>query len=113
MMMSSEESQSIDKMPEAIRLMFHRSVKKFLKQIPPSDKDWSYQIKDDDEGLAYNLFYFHNPSENSSYIGFMVVARVGCYDAVKKEMLPAENDKVIVFKFKTVDELLCQTKNQS
>jgi len=104
--MNSENSQPLDKIPSVIRLMFHRSVTKFLKHNPASDKDWSYQVKDDGEGLAYNLFYFHNPSENSSYIGFMVVARVGCYDVEKKEMLPAENDKVIVFKFKTVDELL-------
>lgn len=104
--MNSENSQPLEKIPSIIRLMFHRSITKFLKRISASDKDWSYQVKDDDEGLAYNLFYFHNPSENSSYIGFMVVARVGCYDVEKKEMLPAENDKVIVFKFKTVDELL-------
>lgn len=106
-------SQPLCQMPEQIRMKFHRSVVKFLTQIPASDKDWSFQVKDDSEGLSYNLFYFHNPSETSSYIGFMVVTRVGCYDIKKEEMLPPENDKMLVFKFKTVDELLCQTKNQS
>jgi len=95
------------------RLMFHRSISKFQKELPPLDKDWSYQIVDDDEPgpLKYLLYHFNNPTDGSAP-GFMVVLRVGTYDVDTKEMLPNDQDKIIVFRFKTVDELLCQT-NQS
>jgi hypothetical protein len=105
-MMNKPDSQPLTSMPEQVRRLFHTSITEFLKKIPPSDKDWSYQIKDDDLGLAYVLYYFHNPTDKDPEIGFMVIARVGCYDLQKKEMLPDENDKIIVFRFKTVDDLL-------
>ena len=112
-MMMSKESHSIYELPEAIRSVFHKSITNFLKEeIPSLDKDWSYKIEDDDFGLIYNLLYFHTPIEKDPNTGFIVIARVGCYDLVKKEMLPPEEDKVIVFRFKTLNELLCQ-KNQS
>ena len=76
------------------------------------DKDWSCEIKDDDRGLTYALLYFPTPIEKDPDTGFIVCARVGCYDLEKKEMLPDGDDKIIVFRFKTLEQLLCPT-NQS
>lgn len=112
--MMNKDAQSITAIPLEIRQLFHKSITNFLKEKPKTEpnKDWQYHIKDDDLGLAYTLFYFHDPIENDPNIGFMVVARVRCYDVEKKEYLPDENDKMAVFRFKTLDDLLCQT-NQS
>lgn len=104
-----EVSGALSDMPQAFREKFHSSITEFLKQIPPSEHDWCYSIKDDDEGLNYHLYYFHKPSENSNYIGYMVVARLGTYDMDKKEMLPDDKDKIMVFKFEKVENLLCPT----
>ena len=92
---------------------FHKGISNFLEETKPSlDSDWAYQIKQDDLGLVYLLYHFSKPTKEGGEPGYIVVARVNCYDLVKKEMLPPEEDKVIVFRFKTLDELLCQ-KNQS
>lgn len=89
-----------------VRVLFHKSVTSALQRIAPSEKDWAVAISDDD-GTNYHLYFFHN--DNGKGPCFMVVARVGTYDTEKKQMMPSDEDKVIVFKFKHVDDLLlCQ-----
>jgi hypothetical protein len=94
----------IKEMPLVFREMFHRSLKKTLSNFQPPTPDWSIQVTDDGEPvpLKYQLHCFHV----DSIAEYMVMCRVGTYDLDKKEILPDEQDKIIVFKFKNVDDLL-------
>ncbi len=106
----NKDSRQLDSMPEKIRSMFRNSVESFLNDSKPDmSKDWNYKINDD-AGLVYILSYFHTPSNKSDYIGYMIITRITSYDMEKKKILPSEEDKIIVFKFTTLDEL-CR-KNQ-
>ncbi len=95
----------IKDMPLVFREMFSRSIKRTLAEAEvPKDKDWSVQVTDDQEPgpLKYQFHCFHV----DSVAEYMVMCRVGTYDMVKKEVLPDDQDRIIVFKFKSVDDLL-------
>lgn len=95
-----------DRVSPEVRVLLHKSVSAALERIAPSEKDWAVAVSDDD-GTNYHLYFFHD--DNGKGPCFMVVARVGSYDIEKKEMMPSDQDKVIVFKFKHVNDLLlCQ-----
>jgi hypothetical protein len=104
-----KRSGPLSGMPIAFREKFHRSISSFLKNDLPQHKTgegWTYSVNDTDEGLSYHLHYFAKPSETSDYVGYMVVCRVGTYNLETKEKLPDDQDKVMVFKFVKVDDLL-------
>lgn len=104
--LEKENSQSLSDTPVEFRKLFHKSISQTIDQIKPDyTKDWGVQVKDDELGIIYILYYFSQPTEKSSYVGFMVVSRVAGYDVEKNEVLPPENDKYVVFKFATLDEL--------
>ncbi len=92
-------------MPLAFREKFHKSISSFLTNDLPTVQvkdDWSFSINDTDEGLAYQLHHIKNSTDGN----YVVICRVSTYNLDTKEMLPADQDKVIVFKFTNVDDLL-------
>ena len=111
-----KRSGPLSGMPTEFREKFHRSISSFMTNDFPQNKtgeDWAYSVNDTDEGLVYHLHYFAKPSETSDYVGYMVVCRVGTYDLTTKEMLPSDKDKVMVFKFVKLDDLLTENGSNS
>lgn len=100
-----KRSGPLSAMPFPFREKFHRSISDFIQNHLPKDKldgDWNFNINDTDEGLNYQLYYKKDAPDGN----YMVITRVGTYNLEKKEMLPSDQDKIMVFRFTNVDKLL-------